>query len=412
MKSNKSSIIFKRKLLVPMVFAVTTALGVLSCFFLQDFKIDYLSYQMINYNTVLGNSEYKSPILNIAKNNNGEDADAFYNNMFNTFHYNILDNGARTLIDSKTSIVLNNEDATAYNVKFTTQPTFSIDKENLNTEEDPVYHVDYGQYYSYFSEIVSKHRGTGTFMYISDKLADEFVEKLSIPGETKIEKYKTLITDENYCYQYINIDGTNNTLVSINNILHSNYDLGQSKRMEELYGDFSLIWAHNIRKELKASFEIDLKTNPFGNKTIIKSIDEFGCNASNSKFTIKVFNGSNYEASQSLSNKLTATLKQGDSGLLYIPIIALQILSLVFCFFISRKLLWFVDKKWSSIIIFALFFIYGIVVTYTYSYPLFSMSPLLFIVFWLVACYWDYSNKKGSKKSKTLHEIECYEIKI
>lgn len=105
----------------------------------------------------------------------------------------MLVNGARTVSVLDTSLLLNDADSTSFDLSLTTQPTFTIDKDNLATDDNPFIHIDSGQYYSYFPEILSRHRrdSTTSFMFISDTLANKLIETLNAPVESLIENIKT-----------------------------------------------------------------------------------------------------------------------------------------------------------------------------------------------------------------------------
>ena len=414
--NKRKILVFLKGVIVPSVFLTLSIFGCLSCLLLKNFKIDYLSFQMIDYNKVLGNSEYDSPILSVSKTEEkvSEDGTPFYDDLFYTFHYNMLIKGSRTVVDSRTSILLNDSSSSSFELTLTTQPTFAVDKTNLNTEGNPIYHIDCGQYYSYFPEIVSRHRGSTnmSFMYISDTLANKIVETLNIPGETIIEKYEKLVTDENFCYQNLIIDDSFTAPVAINNIIHTDYNEGQSKRFFELYGDYSVIWAERIKKNLSVSFEMDLKTNPYGNKKVIETIEKAGYVGSNSKFRIKTLVNDTYQKNEKISSELTEILTTKFTFANFLPFIIVQITSFVFCFLIHFKKIFPLNNKRDSLAIFALFFIFGLVVSFTYNFPLFSVTPLVFMLFWFASLYLaGISNEKHLKESQYIGAY-YYEIEI
>lgn len=416
MNKKERAINLLNKCIVPFSFIMLSLFGCLSCLLLQDYKLDYLSFQMINYNKVLGNGEYNSPILSVTKTDDKikEDGTPFYNDLFSVFHYNMLVNGARTVSISDTSLLLNNADSTSFSLALTTQPTFSIDKKNLATDEDPVYHIDLGQHYSYFPEIVSKHRGDNTtsFMFISDTIANKLIETLNVPGETLIQRYQNLIVDEQYCFQKLMIDGSNTANVVINNILHTDYAEGQSSRMFELHGDFALIWADRIKDKLSMSFELDLKTNPYGNKKAIKNIEALGYTGSNSIFHLKICRSNTYAVDVRLSKTLNEALRVGNNVFSYLPFVLIQVISCGFCFFINRKPFIQMNKRIVSLVLLCMFMTFGIIVTFTYNYPLFTVTPLVFIGSWLVFWYWFSPARNKRSNNRNSLGTDYYEIKI
>lgn len=416
MNKKEKVVCFLKKCIVPFSFAVLSLFGCLSCFLLQDFKLDYLSFQMINYNRVLGNGEYDAPILSVAKTDDKikEDGTPFYNDLFSVFHYNMLVNGARTVSVSDTSLLLNDADSTSFDLSLTTQPTFTIDKDNLATDDNPVFHIASGQHYSYFPEIVNRHRGDSTtsFMFISDTLANKLIETLNVPGESLIERYQNLIVDEQYCFQKLIIDDAHIANVAINNILHTDYSEGQSSRMFKLHGDFALIWADIIKDKLSLSFEIDLKTNPYGNKKTIKNIEALGYTGSNSIFNLRICRSDVYLVDANLSKSLNEALKTGNNVFSYLPFIVIQIACCVFCFIINKKPFISMNKRVISLVLLGMFVTYGLVVTFTYNYPLFTITPLVFIGLWLIFWYWFSPARNKRSNNRNSLGTDYYEIKI
>lgn len=415
---NRKNLLFSviKKIVVPFSFVFLSILGSLSCSFTQDYKLDALSFQIVDYNKILGNSEYKSPILTVTKTKEKitKDGTIFYNDLFNVFHYNILAKGARTIINSSTKLSFDDPKFSDCNLVLTTQPTFSIGNDNLGTEENPIYHIDYGQYYSYFPEIVTRHRGDSktSFMYISDTLANKIVDMLNIPGETTIEKYKTLITDEKYCYEKMIIDGSESVPVAINNILHTDYNVGQSTRFHELYGDFSLIWADKIKEKINMSFEIDLKSNPYGNKKIVKTVESYGYDVSNSSFSIKTIHSDSYSVNHDLSLNLELALKTNNSAFTYLPFALVQIASFAFCYCFGKKRILSIEVTQTNISLAVLFFTYGVAVTFTYNYPLYTITPFLFLVFWFSFVFLNLVSGKGQAIKQFLKGVHYDKIKI
>ena len=412
MIKNKIKKVFNQ-ILFPLIFVLSFSLNALCCTQLQDFQLDKMSYNLINYNKILGNSEYFSPILNVEKKEEKiiKDKTPFYNDLFNQFHYNVLTNGARTLVNSNTNMCVGDS---YYGFKITVQPTYLVSNTNEGTDEHPVYHLEYGQYYSYFPEIVQRHRGGNdvSFVFISDTLADKIVKKLNIPGDTILDKYRELITNEKYCFLNMQIDETKIARLSINNVLYSNFNDGHSKRMSFLYGDFALAWIDSIKNDLRLSFEIDLKTNPYGNKNVIKGLMQMGYDSSNSLFSIKSIDSEGtYHIDQTNTNVLYGAIENSSSVFWYVDIIFINLLTIFICFYLCFCKKSNISGKKLLIVSSVIFIIYGLVVTFTYNYPLFTISPL--ISFFIALTVFVKNLKIGSFKEPNIGKIgKYYEVDI
>lgn len=355
-------------------------LGSLCLCFTKDFQLDYLSYQIVNYNSVPGTSKYNPAIFNVKRNFGDENnvQEKLYTGLFQTYHYNQLVNGARVLVDNNTSFLIGTKN---FEIKLTSQPTFSVDK-NLFNDEEFVHNVDAGQYFAYFEEIVSRHRGpsNSSFIFISDTIADKLVEYYQINGETQIDKYRTLILDEKYAFCSLKIDD-DVVPVTINNVLHSNYPIGQATRFFEVYGDFGLIWLNRISSLVNTSFDIDLKTNPYGNKQVIHGVNGYGYNTSNSVFVLKTFEGGQYLVNNNLTNSLVNALHT-DELISTICVFAFLVVNAlcVYIVCVYYKKMKFVYTKHFLLASLAFFGFVGILMTYLYVYPFTTITLFTFIV--------------------------------
>lgn len=401
------------QIMFPLIFVLSFSLNALCCTQLQDFQLDKMSFNLIDYNKILGNSNYFSPILTVEKKEEKiiKDKTPFYNDLFNQFHYNVLTNGARTLVNSNTKMCVGDS---YYNFKMTVQPTYLVSNTNEGTNEYPIFHLEYGQYYSYFPEIVPRHRGGNdvSFVFISDTLADKIVKKLNIQGDSILDKYRELITNEKYCFLNMQIDETKMARLSINNILYSNYNVGHSKRMSFLYGDFALGWIDRIKNELRLSFEIDLKTNPYGNKNVIKGLMQTGYDSSNSLFSIKSFGSDEaYHIDQTNTNILYRAIENSSSVFWYVAIILVNLLTIFTCFYLYFFKKSNISGKKLLLVSAVIFIIYGLVVTFTYNYPLFTISPLVSV--FIAVTVFVKNIKNGLNKEPNIEKIgKYYEVDI
>ena len=238
-----------------------------------------------------------------------------YNELFYQFHYSLIVNGCRTLIDNDLSLEVSDQ---FLNFKATLLPTYSV-RETNSSDKDEVYMIDYAQYYAYFARPVHDFRNQTPqgFVYISDTLADKLVEKHGIEGPTKLDRYNQLLSNSEYSVLPLYSSVFNEEVnITITNIVHSNIEEGQGKRMLALYDDFALIWlVESVSKKLEYSFEIDLKNNPYGNKKAINFLNSYGFTYENSDFLIKTKLDNEYQVNEKTTLLLNKILQNNTSAL-------------------------------------------------------------------------------------------------
>lgn len=321
---------------------------------------------------------YEPEIVNIKKND-----EILYNPLFDNLYYNSLVSEARLLINNNVTDSVNK-------IKFYTQSAFSIRNSSL---PGGGHYIDYGIFASYYADDILgprkylEHRfGCDSFVFISDTYADILLKKYNI------NSYEELIQNKEYAVLNLNVDGITSTKVCINNILYSNKR--QGPRAKELYGNFALIYNNNqIQKWSSTSIDIDLKSNPYGVKRVLKSINSFGYNTDNSDITFSKYNESikSYEIDTIATNNFKNLNVKNDS--LY------TILFFILCFVeIAAIVLYYIfvkdskTRRISLILVFAAFAIFGLVCNYTYLYPYVSIIPILSVLFSLFLCRKEVAN--------------------
>ena len=350
------------------VFFFASVFASLSCFGTKEFKLDRMAYQINNYNqsTIL-DEDFKSTIVNVKSHEN----DKNFFDMLRYFYYNSLNRATRVQVSNK--VTCNNMD-----LHLVTQDTYSI-----RTEEEPGggYYIDKGLYYSYYSnellgnrQYLSYRFGCETFVFISDVFADKLIDYYGISSLENA--YELLITEKEYAVIDLVIDGNKTVKVCINNIVYSTKR--QAPRTLELYGDFALFcYRRDFIGTIDFEFEVDLKDNPYCIKQTIKSIEAFEYNSQNSDFTFKSFDKQTqkYKVDDKLTNRFKSISEKFDW--IFYLIFSLMIIAGIALLIILAK---FGDGSSAIVLITcsSLFIIYGLLATFIYNYPLFSLSPILF----------------------------------
>jgi len=404
---DRTSLLHKNNLLTLIVFLVSSFVAPIFSLGFEDFKLDYLAYQINDYNShVLSDSDFKSSIITIQSH----DSKATYLDLLSAFYYNSLNKNVRLQLSKDVSF-------NSMNLHLLSQDTFSIRTEE---EKDGGYYLDKGLYYTYYSddilgprEYLKNRFDCDTFIFISDSFADKLVNFYGLQDTEN--PYRILIQDKRYCVLDFQFNG-NILKFCINNIIYTNKR--NAPRTKELYGDFAVFYRLiEFDSFLDYEFEIDLKDNPFCIKQTFKSINSLGYTISNSNFLIKTFDraSNSYSSNIALSQKYHNAWKNNS----VIFIIAYILLILV-----SMTLLWLLSYSKCNknifvfLICFAIFFIYGIVSSFIYSYALFTLPILIQIVFLLILYRREVANAiKVSffRKSHILIEKQndsIFEIKI
>lgn len=392
--------------------------GVLSSFLL-DFKLDYFSYTCVDYNSETQlSSTFEPTILNIKKDFSVDEKKQ-YSDLHNHFYYNMMVGACRQKIDN--SISFNLSSSFSVSTQLLTQPTFSIETVEKETGG---YYLDYGQYYSYYSDDILGPRGylstrfnCDGFVFVSDILADELISFYNIAGDNP---YEELITNEDYAVLPVTIDGEASSInLCINNILYS--DKRNGDRTQELYDSFALIpYYPAVMNKLDVSFEIDLKTNPYGNKTCFKDINTMGYTIANSSYSIYSYSGAEnkYLLNAKLSDDLVKAWSNGNDVLVYSIFIVLFLLGLGSIIYLSIINTKFARKELLSYLLsLGLFVIFGIVCSFIYIYPLYCLFPLSSLLFVYIIKRKEIRNEiknlfRKPSKANSRYSEEFYQIEI
>lgn len=375
-----------------------------------DGKLDYFSYQLNNYNKSNYETGFTNPIISIEK-----DDTFIHNSLLRNFYYNFMVGGCRQMVNENISFAFQDNyeiDATCVG-----QDVFAITGKVAENE----YIIERNMYHSYYYKEIfedgNNHTarfGSNSFIFVSDIMADEIVSHYNLSSFD--DPYKEIISNENYSFVELVVNGERTGFnFSINNIIHSTKK--QAIRTSNLYGNFVLAYFTNaMNKYCTSRFEIDLKVDPYGNKTIFKTINELDYNISNSHFSFYKYDQKNktYSFSKSLSDQYEKIWSQNNDTLLLIISVFLGMTGLisyvVLYFFISKQK---IGKH--EFICFAIengsFVIYGIIGAFIYIYPWGSVFPILYF---LISFLWV----KGiiqyfkERKIRAKNETTFIEIKI
>ena len=342
----------------------------------DDAKLDKFVYSLINPDKVTFVENVNPPIIEITKNDEKRELDetVLYPKLFKEFQWNNLINGFRQTINNEVAV---NVGSNSYDLKLVTQSSFYV-YEEIDTASNS-YFMDYGHFNVYLpGNLVERHRGEpdGVFMFISDTLADKIVADLNITGETKVEKYTKLVTNESLSITTMDVDGAPKH-VAINNVIYTGEGFDDANRVLDLYSDFALTWTDRIASSLNVSFEIDLKTSSYSNKKVLKTLINTEYTAENCSYSVKTADANGiYSASEKLSNDLSKLLTGKNNVASYLFIFDVLFLTFGLCIFVN-----FTYQKDEKTILFlltcAFFITYGIVSIFIYIYPLWTIVPIL-----------------------------------
>lgn len=409
----------KRFLTLNIILALSALTTAVSCCIFSaqtlDYRLDKYYYSLNNYNTQTRLDEYQPPILkchSTEKNDENNQMELFKSS-FDTFHYNIMAQSNALEVSSKTSIVFSD---TTKPIKLLTQPRFWISRKD-NIPEG--YFLEYGQYLTYFDRDVIKNGpmyepryGADSFVFISDVLADELINKHGIKSSSP---YEELINNPEYSLLTFDNDDTGIPFsLSINNVVHTKYR--KAPTTVELYGDaFGLICFNGeMNKLLELSLSISLKTNPYTFKTVVQTIlAQLGSEKDHVDFEIFPNQSSGNSSNKLKSAELNSILKKKNRDNLFTSLFYFTLIAGVTCFSVVLfKILEISTKRetfFISGIVFCCFVIYGVISNFVYVYPLFSVPLLSITIVALLA-----SMKKASIGTKLIFDemVPYYEIDI
>ncbi len=353
-----------------------------------DYQLDNFSYMLNDYNLHNYYSDFSPPVMSIKR-----DDSSAYKNLFDEFYYSDFVQSCRVRIDNVYEVFIDSGEQNS-ELRFFTQPTFSIKEES---HSDGGYLLDYGQNSVVFNpstlqpiigNSLSRRYGADAFVFISDTYANKLIDHYGIGSNLEIsneDKYLELMTNEQYCMIKVVFENDLEISLCINNIVISTSI--DSPRYLSLYGDFGLVYySYNFRNHVNTTFEMDLKVNPFGNKSVFSSVKKLGFDEENSTIEFMKYDYSNGkyfgdEINDTLNAKYRDIwISQNDylwQTLFFVMLIAIVAAFILILLF--RRNLYFN----SATLFYAtciLFILYSIVASFVYVYPFFSICPLLLLI--------------------------------
>ena len=377
---------------------------------LLDYKLDRFSFSLVDY-TRINYSNNAHPVIMNVSSEQEKGKNEVYLRAFKYFHYNLIDEAARIVVDNATSISIGDE---VVDIKMLTQPTFSIGNELPN---DAGYYLDYGQYTTYYKDelLVSNNQVRGDadiFIFISDKLADLLLEQYNLSS------YDELILNPTLSNLSIDIDGNYSKVGCINNILYSN--TRNANKTIAVYGEYFVLFYNNAatRNIINLSFEIELKTNPYSNKKCFRTLRKMGYNTNNSDISFLKYDDENdcyLTKDNPTSIKLSEKFKKiysNTTDWFYYVLYTLVVILFIPYYFLERNIF---GERGSSIIkrliILVLFSIcYSLFAAIFYSYVYWGASILISIILFVIINGKELLDSYNERKNKIFYPF--IEVKI
>ncbi len=350
-----------------------------------DYQLDNFSYMLNDYNSHNYYSDFYPPVMSIHRDDGGA-----YRNLFDEFYYSDFVQSCRVRIDNVHEVLIDSGEQNS-ELGIFTQPTFSLKEE---PHSDGGYLLDYGQNLAFFNpstlqpiigNSLARRYGADAFIFVSDTYANKLIDHYGIDPNfelSKEDKYLELITNEQYCMIKLIFENDFEVTLCINNIIISTSI--DSPRYLSLYGDFGLVhYSSNFQNHISTTFEMDLKVNPFGNKSVFSSVKKLGFDEENSTIEFMKYDYSNGEY---YGDEINATLnaKYRDIWLsqndylwqtIFIVILIAIITAFTLILLLRRNVFYNSPAPFYAISI--LFIFYSIIANFVYVYPFFSICPLL-----------------------------------
>lgn len=361
----------------------------------KNYNYDYLAYRINDYNRNIDNDDFQNPILTIRKNEDSiKKTGPFFDDLYEEFYYNFLVSSIREKI-SNSSLKVDDSEISLY-----TQSTFSIRKQE---EPSGGYYVDYGLFYAYFSDNILGNRGylkirndCDSFVFISDKFADKLLEKYGLSS------YEELILSDEYSILPVTLDNGQVLKFSINNILYSSKRT--APRCSELYGsDFGLIYFKKdfLTNNLRISFEMDLDSSAFNMRNNFNTLESYGYNNSNSDFSFRIYDKQldKYLESDYANTYFKEIITTNYSEWISITTLLISVIAFIALLFLySARWVELYSLRPILLILpcFIVFFVWSIVTTFAYSYPLFMVFPIIAFLAMLITFGKEVRNELSS----------------
>lgn len=389
-------------ILAATIFAVLSVIGAITLTYTSDYAMDSFISTICDYNSDISIKE-NPDIFAVKQDVKDSTSNYIFNDLLDIFYYNLDVSAVRCSIDN--SFVIQELEESKIHIE--TQDTFWTEYRTTGTGETIIY-LDYGLYSPYYidSDLINRnYSNCDTFIYISDTIANKLIEKydIKVAEDNYRDAYKELVMNDKYGIIHLLSDDIS-IQARIVNVLDSSSRNGP--RTFELYGDFGLIHlnSHTHKEELQARFEIDLKNNPSTIRSVFNTTLALGYNESNSNFSYAIYqDGYHEDESVIVSFEEVISKDYNDTTIIaifcFIILVAIAIPLITF-FALKKK------KTRYAISIFlgamTCFFIGGIVISFTYWYPMFTLIPLILVIECLILALGDFIDvyRKHAKTEK------------
>ena len=377
-------------ILAATIFAVLSAVGAITLTYTSDYAMDSFISTICDYNSDISIKE-NPDIFAVKQDVKDSTSNYIFNDLLDIFYYNLDVSAVRCSI--KNSFVIQELEDSQIHIE--TQDTFWTEYRTTGTGETIIY-LDYGLYSPYYidSDLINRnYSNCDTFIYISDTIANKLIEKydIKVAEDNYRDAYKELVMSDEYGVIHLLCDDFS-IKARIVNVLDTSSRNGP--RTTELYGDFGLIYlnSHTHNDNLNASFEIDLKNNPSTIRNTLDTTLALGYDTSNSDFSFITYQDG-YHEDESVIFAFEEVISKDYSDTAFITIfyfiIFVSIFIPIISFFLLRK-----KKAHYIISIFAgvaiCFFIGGIVISFIYWYPMFTLVPLILFIECLILALGDF----------------------
>lgn len=381
---------FLKFALTPLLFVVLSLGANLCLVNTSGFSLDKLAYQISDYNNPYKSEE--AAYMNI-KATNKEDQNKQFTDLMENFYYSNMTYCVRQYCDN--DIQYDYGDGQNIPLTLHIQSTHSI-----REKEEPKggYYLDKGLFYTYYSDSILApgttrdiRFGCDSFIFISDKFADKLVSKYHL--ETKEDPYKELITNKDYCVLPVLMDQKTEIKLCINNILYSDKRTGpRVSTFNENFGTAYLFG--DFKKNAVLKFEFDFKPSPFCITSLLKQCTGMGYDKTIYDYKFFAFDQTSkqYVYNQDITEQYNRITSSFDVMMFVAFIIILVAGTFGFYWLIEK---WGFDKGHALltfIILFSLIFIYSLVTTFIYTYSLFAICPMYFMLVYLILRWKELTN--------------------
>lgn len=393
---NKS---FKKTALKYIPLVTSVLFMILACtisLFGDSYAVDSFCFDIHNYNTV--QNDNNPTVLNIEKVN--QDKPELYSGIYSNYKYNRTINGIRMMIGNNVE--------TNYNGYLTKPSFFFQNTSSIANELDKynTYSVDDGLFSSYFSpdELGNNYRsnrGCKCFAYISDTLAYKLIHKNdNVLGDYSSEKddFLQLINGEDHVLS-LKVDNEEISC-SINSVLYSK--VRSANRVNQLYGDFILIFNFQFYNVFRTSVEFDLKQGMYANRNLINTLRTLGIYSGDYRYLISTYDSktNSYLSNIHLTNQAVSIMVSSPNKSLdvFYWLFTLLIIPsyLLFGYFEKTKV-----KKFAGAVILTIFLIFNLVTNFTYVYYAFTPPIIVFVIVSIISMFkwWNPENKNAQNAS-------------